>query len=189
MDSSLFFCHIQTSKNLDFGVKEPHLSQPKRRNDGGFRLDRSRSRRLLLKREAMPYFEIVLKSGSSRLKTVSPARIAGRCERRWSHRFIPHFFRLPGSRRTCSISLASPQAAEPVHNAAHPLRPLTTSLGQGVVLRNSGHTASTRRFRGGQGYGCHPVRKRATRGGTGATGAEPPGRGGLRNLHLRAHLR
>src|SRR5699024_7902764 len=97
MDPCLFFCHSQTSKNLDFRAKEPHLSQPKRRGNGGFRLDWSRNRSLLPKRGATSYFEDVLKRGGLPLKTASPARTAGRCERRWSHRFMPHCFRPPVS--------------------------------------------------------------------------------------------
>ena len=135
MDSCLFFCHSQTSKNIDFRAKEPHLSQPKHRPDGGVRLDRSRNRNLLSKRGATSYFENVLKSGSSRLKTVFPARIAGRCERRWSHRFIQHFFRPPGSRRCKPKSLVFPQAAKLIPCAAYPLRPLTAGSGGGFAKR------------------------------------------------------
>ena len=137
MDSCLFFCHSQTSKNLDFRVKEPHLSQLKRRNNGGFRLDWSRNRSLLPKRGATSYFANVLKSGGLCLKTVSPARIAGRCERRWSHRFIQHFFRPPGSRRYKPKSLVSPQAAKLIPCVAYPLRPLAVGSGDGFAKRRA----------------------------------------------------
>ena len=164
MDSCLFFCHSQTSKNLDFRAKEPHLSQPKRRNNGGFRLDRSRNRSLLPQRGATSYFENVLKSGTSRLKTASPARIAGRCEMRWSHRFIQHFFRPPGSRR-CRLHISHFAAGGQTHflrRTASP--PLSTSLGQRAVLRNSGHTASTRCSNGSAGIRMPP---RPQKGDTG----------------------
>ena len=164
MDSCLFFCHSQTSKNLDFRAKEPHLSQPKRRNNGGFRLNWSWNRRLLLKRGATLYFENMRKSGGLCLKTVSPARIAGRCERRWSHRFIPHLFRPPGSRRgKLQIPLLT------VGGKARSLRrtvspPLSTSLGQRAVLRNSGHTASTRLCRGRGGVRMPPRHQKGDTG-------------------------
>ena len=190
MDSCLFFCHSQTSQNIDFRVKEPHLSQPKCRNNGGFRLDRSRNRSLLPKRGATSYFENVLKSGTFRLKTVSSARIAGRCERRWSHRFIQHFFRPPGSRRCKPKSLVFPQAAKLIPCAAHPLRPLTVGSGGGFAKRRP-HSLNKPLLRAGWDYGCHPALKGATRGGTGATAGRTGGASslsGTHQLHLRPRL-
>lgn len=161
MDSCLFFCHSQTSKNLDFRVKEPHLSQPKRRNNGGFRLDWSRNRSLLPQRGATSYFENVLKSGGLCLKTVSPARIAGRCERRWSHRFIPHLFRPPGSRRgKLQIPLLT------VGGKARSLR-CTSSPSPDHFAGSEGGFAKQR------AHGLNTPRQRAGRG----TDATPPSKG------------
>ena len=164
MDSCLFFCHSQTSKNLDFRVKEPHLSQPKRRNNGGFRLDWRQNRSLLPKRGATLYFENVRKSGGLCLKTVSPARIAGRCERRWSHRFIPHLFRPPGSRR-CRLHISHFAAGGKARSFRRTVSPpLSTSLGQRAVLQNSGHTASTRLCRGRGGVRMPPRHQKGDTG-------------------------
>ena len=190
MDSCLFFCHSQTSKNIDFRAKEPHLSQPKCRNNGGFRLDRSRNRSLLPKRGATSYFENVLKSGTSRLKTVSPARIAGRCERRWSHRFIQHFFRPPGSRRCKPKSLVFSQAAKLVPCAAHPLRPLAVGSGDGFAKRRP-HGLHTL-FQRLRWVRMPPCPQRADtgrrRGNGGGEKGEPPVEGGSCQLHLRSRL-
>ena len=169
MDPCLFFCHNQTSKNLDFRAREPHQSQPKRWNNGGFRLGRSRNRSLLPKRGATSYFENVLKSGGLRLKNASPARIAGRCERRWSHRFIPHFFRPPGSRRR---KLHTPQGGFSCSCGAIHLLLRFAADGKAHSLRCASSPARDRCAGSWTGFATRP--RRGGRGGKGGTGAFLP---------------
>ena len=116
------------------------------------------------------------------MKNRIPGPHCGRCERRWSHRFIPHFFvpwftsaqapYLSLRRRRQSSFLTPHCLSTPEHFAGS----------EGWFCDTGGHTASTRRSgEGGEGYGCHPRSQGATQGGTGQReqaalwGSLPPG--------------